>query len=218
MSAVGGRKPAWLSHGRLRRRVARQYQSSAAMDMRSSILAGGLLALLCAPACSLLRPAVLVKPRLVVLNTNARGDAIDPALNMGSTLTQDARALLARKGFQVIDGTSVEVATDLPFAEAQQAALSAIARTNRDADALYIDFEGWHVKQNGMVTDDVMFLVAATVIDAERGQIVWQANRIYETRTAARNNVGIAQGELRQLLAPLAPSRETNPTATAQNQ
>jgi len=163
--------------------------------------------------------------RIAVLPPNKLGDtaktpataSVDalqaPRLTVGDVLAAEARLLLAQKGFQVVDPTSLEAATAGRVPTSPQMAAQIVADAHLDATPMYIEVAVWQPSNEGMQTTSVIVALNVMLVDAPTGRVVWQVRRapkpvpLYGTILTGQADVFAAETVMREVLAPLGPER-----------
>jgi hypothetical protein len=137
-------------------------------------------------------------------------------MTVGEVLAEQARGLLAEKGYEVVDPSIVKAATRNRLPTSPQA-VSQIAREGLlDATAMYIEIRLWEPNYLGMKTDGVIVALEVMLIDPQTGAVLWHAWReprpvpLYGVLITGQANMFVAEIVLREVLAPLGPGRATS--------
>ncbi len=190
--------------------------------MRQVVLIGSLLAALgCTP--SVVAPPSQAVHRIAVLppyslrgsefpTADNRNGGLNPRqMTVGEVLAEQARGLLADKGYEVVDPSIVKAATRDRLPTNPQAA-SQIAREGAlDATAMYIEIRLWEPNYLGMKTDGVIVALEVMLIDPQTGAVLWQARReprpvpLHGVLLTGQANMFVAQIVMQEVLAPLEP-------------
>jgi len=193
-------------------------------SVKSSVTAAVILAWLVGCATTAVAPPPPRVHRIAVLPPNkpsdadktpaaASTDALPPASRtVADVLAAEARQLLAQKGFQVVDPTSVETATHGRIPTSPRMAAQIVADAHLDAAALYIEVPLWQPNFEGMVMNGVIVALNVMLVDS-RGAVVWEVRRstkpvpLYGTVLTGQADVLAAETVMREVLAPLGPER-----------
>jgi hypothetical protein len=190
--------------------------------MRQVLLMGSLLGVLgCTP--SVVAPPPQAVHRIAVLPPySLRGSDFSPAetandalnprqMTVGEVLAEQARGLLAEKGYEVVDPSIVKAATRDRLPTSPQAA-SQIAREGAlDAAAMYIEIRLWEPNYLGMKTDGVIVALDVMLIDPQSGAVLWHARReprpvpLHGVLLTGQANMFVAEIVMQEVLAPLEP-------------
>jgi len=196
-------------------------------DTRRSLHPRAALLLACCLAgCARLPPLAVLPVRSIAV-LPAKNRTGDPLLIAGASflekyvlpterytvpeaLAANARALLARQGFQVIAPVVVDAATNGRAPENIEDAGALAARQQIEAAVLYIDIRCWEPNV-GTEPTFVIAAVTATLIDPATGHVLWTGNHpARPVQTPGIVNLGdayavAARTLMTELLAPLAP-------------
>jgi hypothetical protein len=192
--------------------------------VKSSAIAGVTLAWLVGCATTAVAPLPSTVHRIAVLPPNrpseadktpasASLDGVQPArLTVADVLAADARVLLAQKGFQVVDPTSVETATHGRVPTSPRMAAEIVADAHLDATALYIEVPVWQTNTDSSFTASAVIVALNVRLVDSRGEVVWQVRRptkpvpLYGTILTGQADVLAAEAVMREVLAPLGPA------------
>jgi hypothetical protein len=133
-------------------------------------------------------------------------------MTVGELLAEQARGLLAEKGYRVVDPFTVKAKTRDRLPTSPQAAAEIAREGILDATAMYIEIRLWEPNYLGMKTDGVIVALQVMLIDPQTGTVLWQARReprpvpLYGVLITGQANMFVAQIVMREILAPLEPA------------